>query len=146
MGAREKGQNKKKYRHRRYSSEEDDGDDDDDSEDNKPDIPHGPTWIDGIAFRREKKRNYRRSYYPETQGIKPPLVKLPIFTGKAGEWPTFRDTFKIVVDETVRTDFERMLHLNNHLSKDLQNMMGPLLRDSKQYQAALQWLEAAYGG
>ena len=69
-----------------------------------------------------------------------------MFSGNISEWPVFREMFGVAIDANATTDFERQMHLAQHLSPQIKEMMGTLLTDPTQYLAGLEYLEANYGG
>ena len=102
--------------------------------------PQTGTWIQqriaagGVAAPRQPNN------------LKLPKVELPIFTGKISEWPAFREMIGVAIDSNATTDFERQLHLAQHLAPEIKEMMGNLITDPNQYLAGLEYLEASYGG
>lgn len=77
--------------------------------------------------------------------VKLPEIKLPHFDGSIKEWPTFRDTFKSLIDSTPQlSDVDKFSYLVSYLSREAKRVIEVIDVTSANYSVAWELLQKRY--
>lgn len=77
--------------------------------------------------------------------VKLPEIKLPHFDGSIRDWPTFRDTFRSLIDSTPQlSNVDKFSYLVSSLSKEAKRVIEVIEVTSANYSVAWELLEKRY--
>lgn len=77
--------------------------------------------------------------------VKLPEIKLPHFDGSIKDWPTFRDSFKSLIDSTPQlSNVDKFSYLVSSLSKEAKRVVEVIEVTSANYSVAWKLLEKRY--
>ena len=77
--------------------------------------------------------------------VKPPRLELQKFYGDPRKWPMFIQSFRVQVHDACDSDAERLTHLRNCLSPEIQKQIGEALLNPGLYHFALKELHRKFG-
>ena len=67
------------------------------------------------------------------------------YDGNPLNWPMFIQSFKVQIHDTCKNDAERLHHLRNHLTTEIQQHLGQALLNPGLYQHSLMELQRKFG-